>query len=69
MSLESSVGREFLNIMEVVKSNVVAELVSSSNDIELTPDQLVSIRAVIERTVDTTGDRCVDALTKIVRKG
>ena len=69
MGLESNVGREFMNIMEVIKSNVVADLVSANSELNLTQEQLESIQRTVESTVDRTGDRAVDTLTRLVSKG
>ena len=67
MSLESNVGREFLNVMDVLKTALLTEVASSSGDLQLTEEQLVGLKRLVTATVDKTGQQTVDALTKLVR--
>ena len=66
MSLESNVGREFLNIVDVLKIKLVTAIAETNNELQLSPEQLAGIQATIATTVDKAGMQSVDVLTKLV---
>ena len=68
MSLEKSIGREFMNIMEALKGQLVADIVASSQPLELTTDQLAGIQSAVASTLERSTNRGVDTLTKIVNR-
>jgi|MDTB01.3.fsa_nt_gb F0F1-type ATP synthase delta subunit len=68
MSLESSIGREFLNIMDALRGQLVADIVASSTPLELTSEQLSGLQATVATTLESSTQRGVDTLTKIVNR-
>ena len=68
MSLESNVGREFLNIMEALKGQLVANIVEVSDSLELTKEQLTGLQTAVNNTLQSNTDRGVDTLTKLVNR-
>ena len=68
MSLESSIGREFLNIMDALRGQLVADTVASSTPLELTSEQLSGLQATVATTLESSTQRGVDTLTKIVNR-
>jgi hypothetical protein len=69
MSLETKVGKQFLDILDVINNSIALDLIGKNGEeFNLSSEDLEKVLAAVQSTVNTSGDKCLTALVKCIKE-
>jgi hypothetical protein len=69
MSLETKVGKQFLDILDVISNSIALDLIGKNGEeFNLSSEDLEKVLTAVQSTVKTSGDKCLTALVKCIKE-